>query len=129
MQTGNGVGHRNGDSQERSDREAGADHPLERPGLRGLEHQPRLTSFPHQLNWTKCPLGLEVILQLVLMHQTGNRGLRRVFGSGMRRQKLATAVVVHIAPDPAVETLAVLPQEVKRLVFRSTPRRLRRRSH
>src|SRR5262245_50041270 len=48
------------------------------------------------------------------MCQTADRGWCGVFGAGLRDQEFATAAVISVAPDSAVETLAVLPQHVER---------------
>ena len=81
MQARHGVRHGNGESQERSDRQARPIISIERPGRRRLEHQHRLPAFPHELQRTECPRVIEVILQSIFMRQTADRAV-----SGVRRR-------------------------------------------
>jgi hypothetical protein len=55
---------------------------------------------------------IEVPPQVILMDQTLDRARCRAFGEGLRHQEFATAVG-HVTPDPAVQTLAVLPEDVE----------------
>src|SRR5262249_44507061 len=91
-----------------------ADRRVERPCRRRLEHQHRLPTFTQQVQRTQCERGVEVVLQTILMCQTADRGWCGVFGAGLRDQEFATAAVISVAPDSAVETLTVLPQHVER---------------
>ena len=113
MQMCHGVGHGNSKSQERSDRQARADHLVERPGRRGLEHQHRLPAFTHQLQRTECPRVIEVILQTILMRQTADRAGCGVFGAGLRHQEFATAAVIHVAPRSCGRGARRRPRESK----------------
>jgi len=61
------------------------------------------------------------------MREMTDRGGCRVFGAGLRHQAFATAAVAHVAPHPAVEALAVVPEDV--VLSTTTRRRVRGRSH
>ena len=61
MHARDSVGDGDGQSQERSDRQAWADHLGRAAWLRGLEHQHRLAAFAHQLERPECPLRIEVV--------------------------------------------------------------------
>src|SRR5262245_19335244 len=123
MEAPHGVGYRKRRSQERSDRQTLANHFVERSGRRGLEHQHRLPALAYQLQRTEGPRVIEVILQTILVCQTADRAGRGVFGAGLRHQEFATGAVSHVAPRPAVDALAILPQDVERSVFATAVRR------
>src|SRR4030095_8299841 len=61
------------------------------------------------------------------MRETTDRGGCRVFGAGLRDQEFATVAVALVAPHPAVEALAVVPEDV--VLSATTRRPLRSRSH
>jgi hypothetical protein len=52
----------------------------------------------------------------MFMRETTDRGECRMFGAGLRHQEFATGAVARIPPHPAVEALAIVPEDVEAII-------------